>query len=104
MCGENSDQIQTALAIIIIVVLLISFEIHRDTLRRRSGVDSFASEKEKLDRAKEVVDKAAPAFKSNPNLSFDQFKDKVKDGDAVEYKDLRASGGNANPSTLAAGW
>ncbi len=100
----TEENIQLALAVVILVVLMLTIDIHRDTLRRRAGVDRFASEKEKLDRAQTLVDKTASAFRSNPDMSFDQFKEHIKDGDAVEYKDMRASGGRADAAKLASNW
>ena len=67
-------------------------------------VSRFDSEQAKVDRANTVIQKTSDAVKNNPNLSYNEFKSYLPDGNAVEYKDMRTLGGNVKADTLVGRW
>lgn len=88
----------------IIIVFILIFLVVKSIYK--NGFDSFVSEEDKLKRANEVINKTSAQFRSDPDMSYDKFKQLMPDGNAVEYRDMRnaADNNNYSASLLANKW
>lgn len=92
---------------IILVLILILITMNDICKMKKQGSESFADEKEKSQRANEVISSVGSAFQSNPNMTFDQSKSYLPSINAVEYKDVKTivgSGQPLNSDTLVSMW
>lgn len=93
-----------AILIVLFMILMVCNDIDKLTNQKS---ERFANEQEKLERANVVVEKVGATVRENPNMSFGQFKNVLRDGDAVEFRDVRAlaaGGGEISAEKLAARW
>jgi hypothetical protein len=103
----NEDIIKYSLQAAIILVLVLILICWRAIRVKKTTPDTFANEKEKIDRAEQVINSVGAPMKANPNMTFDESKGHMPSLDAVEYRDVKStvkSGNSLNAANLAANW
>jgi hypothetical protein len=104
---ENDKTVRAILISSIILILVLILMVRKDIKQLKSKTDTFANDKEKVDRAVDVINSVGQPMKQNPNMSFDESKGYMASLDAVEYRDVKStvqSGGSLTASSLASKW
>jgi hypothetical protein len=103
----SDEVIINALRLAILLVLVLIYICWKNIKSIKTNPDTFANDKEKIDRAVEVINSVGEPMKKNPNMTFDESKGYMSSLDAVEYRDVKStvkSGGSLTASNLASKW